>query len=167
MQASTIQKILSSQDLEQTSRDLPLPLPNVKGVQLQWLRRLSGKCAVCGKISERHTVCQACHHRHRVSHVPSNTQMIRMLKQVGQDKPLIHRVCSNCGHDQVLTAGQVVQFYKKYGSRFFRGDWLCGPCFKEQHRKTQKAPQVQNQNRPLTFRPFSGLKMKNSGVVSE
>lgn len=156
MKAETVRKILVTEDLKQTAKELTMPYSNVRGIRLHWLRRLSGKCAICGTPNEESAVCDRCkktiNKKSKLLVPRQSSRMISMLERVDESAPLLRRECTECGTVVELTAGYVIEMWRKMGPGFMKRPFLCVGCVHKMLRKRRE--------RPLSYRPFEGLKVK-------
>ena len=113
-----------------------LPVEFSQQLREQWIRRLTGRCVLCGNNSERiaHDFCKG--------EVLDRRPTLRWLGELHPEKTVLWKSCDHCHKKFEMTVRVVAKAIKK---GYLAEMVLCERC------KTRRFC------KPLTFRPFAEL----------
>lgn len=134
-----------------------------RGVRLQFIRLLSGKCVFCGM---KKNCCKA-QEQARVAQTKPLAEPAHLLEELDPQDILLQRKCMDCEKPFTITVGRILKAYKRFGT--FEMKTHCDKCREKYNRKYKKERQEEQEDREehqkepekdqLRFRPFRDLKM--------
>ena len=149
MEAEKVRRLMacSPTEVDEVATLLEVPIPQAKGVRLQLLRMLTGKCPICGGPAG-YGMCRTCKRSAKAKPF-LGTKPFRLLKKMNPDDLLTKRVCGRCEKEFAVIVREVVRaFAKGPGSRLPK---LCHSCEKG----SEKPCQVEQESPEAFNRAFA------------
>lgn len=111
MEAEQVRRIMACAptEVDEVAALLNVPVPQAKGVRLQFLRLLTGKCSLCGRLAE-YGMCHWCKKSAR-SKPFLGTKPFRILKKMDPNDILTRRRCIRCDKEFTVTVREVLRAF--------------------------------------------------------
>lgn len=133
----------TEESIPKLADELGIPIAKAQDTRNYWLRRLEGRCFLCGAISKT-DVCRRCTDENGCSTI-NRIDMNEVLEQMDQSATFMTRTCSECGETRELPVSYIIRMRKSQGPGFFRyANWKCKKCLRVKN--TRKSENLESQS---------------------